>query len=609
MILRAVLYGSSLSTLVVAAQPSAPEPVVAPIRDLPWGQLNFLATTDTHGWHAGHLQEPQYSADWGDYISFATRMREHADTRGVDLLLVDTGDRIDGNGLYDGSHPKGEFTYDIFKEQDVDIICTGNHELYKSDSAINEYVKTVPNFKGNYLASNLDILDPDTGDRVPMAKRYRTFTTKNQGIRVLAMGFIFDFVGNSNNTFVQRVEDTIKEAWFQDAIRKEVDIFVIIGHVALRSPEYKALYNAIRGQKWDTPIQFFGGHSHIRDFMNYDSKAYALESGRYLETIGWMSIEGISGPKGRASDDVEATASMKFQRKYIDNNLFGYHYHSGLNETTFPTEHGQNVSHSIHAARKALKLDDVYGCAPQDYWMNRAEYPSNGSMYSWFETQVLPEILVTEKRSKLPRIGIINTGGVRFDIFKGPFTRDTTYIVCPFQNEFRYIKDVPYESAKRVLKLLNSGGPVFEGAELQTWMLQPPQQMSVQKDLQTPSVRNDRGDVLDQIPLRAHGTKPSLIPGYTTRDDGGDDGDDTVHSPISFYRVPNCIESKIAFPDEGDPEIVDLVYLDFVQPWILLALKFTGQNYDSADTLPYIEGQSFTGLLEGWIKEHWTQDC
>ena len=40
-----------------AAQPSAPEPFSAPVRDLPWGQLNFLHTTDTHGWHAGHLQE------------------------------------------------------------------------------------------------------------------------------------------------------------------------------------------------------------------------------------------------------------------------------------------------------------------------------------------------------------------------------------------------------------------------------------------------------------------------------------------------------------------------------------------------------------------------
>jgi hypothetical protein len=46
-----------LSRVVYGIQPSAQLPVPAPLRELPWGQLNFLQTTDTHGWHAGHLQE------------------------------------------------------------------------------------------------------------------------------------------------------------------------------------------------------------------------------------------------------------------------------------------------------------------------------------------------------------------------------------------------------------------------------------------------------------------------------------------------------------------------------------------------------------------------
>ena len=54
------MSGALLSVLlspVLAAQPSAPQPVPAPLRDLEWGQLNILHTTDTHGWFAGHLQE------------------------------------------------------------------------------------------------------------------------------------------------------------------------------------------------------------------------------------------------------------------------------------------------------------------------------------------------------------------------------------------------------------------------------------------------------------------------------------------------------------------------------------------------------------------------
>ena len=33
-------------------------------------------------------------------------MRKKADEKGVDLLVIDTGDRIEGNGLYDASNPK-----------------------------------------------------------------------------------------------------------------------------------------------------------------------------------------------------------------------------------------------------------------------------------------------------------------------------------------------------------------------------------------------------------------------------------------------------------------------------------------------------------------------
>lgn len=47
--------------------------------------------TDTHGWLEGHLDEPNYGADWGDMVSFTARMREKAKELGVDLLLVDTG--------------------------------------------------------------------------------------------------------------------------------------------------------------------------------------------------------------------------------------------------------------------------------------------------------------------------------------------------------------------------------------------------------------------------------------------------------------------------------------------------------------------------------------
>jgi 2',3'-cyclic-nucleotide 2'-phosphodiesterase (5'-nucleotidase family) len=74
----------------------------------------------------GHQrQEASFSGDWGgplpprsfslqgtdettrlDLYSFVTRMKAEARRRGVDLLLVDSGDRVDGNGLVD-AEPEG----------------------------------------------------------------------------------------------------------------------------------------------------------------------------------------------------------------------------------------------------------------------------------------------------------------------------------------------------------------------------------------------------------------------------------------------------------------------------------------------------------------------
>lgn len=52
-----LLLASLTASFALAGQPAAPDPIAAPLRDLKWGQLNFLHTTDTHGWLAGHLQE------------------------------------------------------------------------------------------------------------------------------------------------------------------------------------------------------------------------------------------------------------------------------------------------------------------------------------------------------------------------------------------------------------------------------------------------------------------------------------------------------------------------------------------------------------------------
>jgi 2',3'-cyclic-nucleotide 2'-phosphodiesterase (5'-nucleotidase family) len=603
-----VLFGPAL-----CAQPSAPSPIAAPLRELPWAQLNFLHTTDIHGWWGGHLQEPSYSADWGDYVSFAKHLHAKADADGSDLLLVDTGDRIEGNAIYDSSKPRGKFTYEIAKEQQIDLICSGNHELYKKTSSEGELYHTVPDFKGNYIASNLDIYNPETGKLQALAPRYKKFTTKNQGIRILAFGFIFDFTGNANNTVIHEVEDTVKEKWFQEVIRdRDIDLVIVFGHVDIRSVEYATLFSTIRSVQRHTPIQFFGGHTHIRDYKKFDSKSVALESGRYMETLGFMSIDGLSTGGTKEHAAVSQSSKLTFSRRYIDNNLFSLHHHSGKDENTFTTEHGLNVSKSIDQARKSLGLSKRYGCAPRDLWVNRRPYPHKESIFTWLEKEVLPQSVAQSSRIQdgAKAIVITNTGGIRFDIFKGTFTKDTTFLVSPFTSGLRYIKDVPYKAANQVIKLLNNEGPIAAIMSEQNVYLQPAEQVATKYRPEMYSSQNFKTfahDSVAQSPM-LFGNKP-LIPGYTTRDDAGEDGDDTLHSVIQFYNVPNCIQAPVGFDaKEDEPELVDVIYNEFIEKWIILALEYLGEKYSTDDTQQYLNGKSFTEIITDWVKEHWSTE-
>jgi 2',3'-cyclic-nucleotide 2'-phosphodiesterase (5'-nucleotidase family) len=579
------------------------------------------------------LQEPQYSADWGDYISFAHHLHKRADEDGSDLLLIDTGDRVEGNGLYDASKPKGEYTFDIFKHQNIDVITSGNHELYLSNSSENEYYNTVPNFKQSYIASNLDIQNPKTGELEPLAPRFRKFTTKNQGIRIISFGFLFNFHGNANNTVVQPVQATVKEQWFQDAIRtNDIDLFLVAGHVPVKnSEEYDLIYDAIRKVRWDIPIVFFGGHTHIRDYRKWEAKAQGIESGRYMETLGFLSMSGLS--TGKKDSVSPAKSAPKYERLYIDNNLYSLRHHSGTNESTFPTEAGTNVSTAITHARKELNLDHAFGCAPQDYWLNRAPYPSNSSLLTWLENQVLPATFNTTTPN--PSIIITNSGALRFDIFKGPFTIDSTFLVSPFTSAFRVAKGIPYKPASQVLQLLNNEGqillqdliamehndvntithnrlyelaPPLPPANLESFIAQTPTaQPFVHPEHQTPLA--GPGAVLQAGAYNYddNNNHPS-VPGYTTVDDLGSSGDDTIHAPIRFYDVPNCISSNVGFdPADGadPPETVDLIYNEFVQDWVLLALRYLGVKYEKADTEETLEGKTMTDVISDWVGEFW----
>src|SRR2546430_2140226 len=209
-----------------------------------------------------------------------------------------TGDLHDGAGLSDATSPNGNVSNAIFENIDYDVLAIGNHELYVTEIAYETFTQFSKYYGNKYVTSNVQILNNATGKFEYIGQRYRYFTTP-LGIRIMAFGVLFDFKGNAKYTNVITAANLTKEQWFIDAVNtpQPVDLFLLIGHNPVRPSDSAStiatVQKAIRKARPNTPIQVFGGHSHIRDLAVYDSSSVGLESGRYCETLGWLSMSGI----------------------------------------------------------------------------------------------------------------------------------------------------------------------------------------------------------------------------------------------------------------------------------------------------------------------------
>ncbi|CAI6341025.1 unnamed protein product [Periconia digitata] len=634
-----------LTRSVKRMQPDALNATSGPKAPLEWGQINFLQTTDTHGWLEGHVKEPSYGADWGDYVGFVQGMRKKAKGLGVDLLVVDTGDLHDGAGLSDATLINGNVSNAIFENLDYDLLTIGNHELYVTEIAYETFSNFSKVYGDRYLTSNVQIINPATGEFEYIGHTSRYFTTEH-GLRIMAFGVLFDFTGNSNVSKVIKAADMVKEPWFLEAVNstKPIDLFVVIGHNPVRttvsSSTFGTVFSAIRNLRPDVPIQGFGGHTHIRDFVVYDNKATGMESGRYCETLGWVAISGIessnctgTGPTGvptptrnavRPASTGTISASLpssttpsklRYARRYMDWNrlTFAYHAEGSQSYATIDTAKARAVTNEITAQRARLNLTSLYGCAPETYCQSCKPFLEPGNLFGLLQT-ALSTVVINETRKDTPRLIIINTGSVRFDLAKGPFTYDDSFIVSPFKDSFQFISDVPYEQASKVSEILNAG-PFLKKRDLATsdFNFSP---MLADRDtcIDPPVLHSFEGMHKRSQPKGRIIRRQSLetSPGYTTVDDFGDDGDDTVHTKIPNYHQPNTLQANASLPADGSlPQTVDLIFLDFIASDVVDALNQpdVGGNF-SLDQVSYYVDKSFTtnSYLPAYAKIAWQKN-
>lgn len=454
----------------------------------------------------------------------------------------------------------------------------------------------------------------------------------------MAFGVLYDFTGNSNASKVIPAADMVKESWFKAAVNftQPVDLFLLIGHNPARptfsTSTLDTVFNAIRAVKPDTPIQIFGGHTHIRDFAVYDDKTTALESGRYCETLGFLSMSGINSsrfngikyPKGVPNPTMKAkkvnstsTASVSlttstsasnltYFRRYLDWNRLTFEYHAqGSQIKAFDTPKGITATQNITATRKELNLTSLYGCAPQTWCVSCAPFMSDGNIYSLL-SKALAATIINQTRADNSRVIVLNTGSVRFDLVKGPFTYDDSFIVSPFTDAFQYLPDVPFDIANQIVPTLDAGPYEKRKRSLHTFDFgfnQPNPSLLDQDTCLDPPITHDHMHSKRSYPggriIRRQST--ALTPGYTTSDDFGTDGDDTPHTEIPYYSQPNDFQANGSFPTNGSlPATVDLIFLDFIAEDVVDALQGLGFNASTDDVTYYLPKVSPMPLMWGF---------
>jgi hypothetical protein len=168
------------------------------------------------------------------------------------------------------------------------------------------------------------------------------------------------------------------------------------------------------------------------------------------------------------------------------------------------------------------------------------DHPS--SVYHLIIRDVIPSVPRLYPGRKAPIFAVLNTGAVRFDLFRGPFTIDTRFLVLPFENQMLFIRSVPTALARSLVNRLNS-----------------PERARVSAIEREPECGSEwRADVARQwARWSPKDNDEHLSYGYVTVDECPGSGDDTQHRPSPRVDIPEYVSS----PLPRDEDSVDLVFL------------------------------------------------
>lgn len=355
--------------------------------------LSLFFTGDTH-----NRLEP-YKDPSGDSVGGVVRRARYlaqARAQNPMSLLLDAGDVFQGTPYY--NMYLGEPDIQAMNLMGYNAMCVGNHEF--DNGYLNLRKQTDLAF---FPVLNANIFDAQTGLRV--FRPYHVFQV--QGLKVAVMGMMSDYAWQAvarENKKGYRLRDPISVAKeLVPKLRPHVDLIISLHHMGINDDEKYA--REVPGV--DVII---GGHTHTQ-----------MDHAKLIKN---NNDNGLGGTLIQHS-----FTKGKFVGR-IDLNLDVHHkiksYHSELVRMDARFDQ-RPVETLLESYGKQLKADmnQVIGRSSADM-LTEGKYKGSFTLGS-----LMADIIREHAQAE---VGIMNTGGVRTDLLKGPITVGNIFEIMPFDN-------------------------------------------------------------------------------------------------------------------------------------------------------------------------------
>lgn len=332
--------------------------------------------------------------------AYVNSVKRAAEQNGEIVFVVDAGDWFQGTpeGLLDD----GLTFVRALGLVGYDALCVGNHDF---DHGIPNLVSILKDTKIPAIAANLD--DKKTSKPVEWVAPWRI--VERGGIRIAFVGLVTPLtpeISHPDTRTLDFVEPSKAFARAHGQLAGKADWIVPVTHLGVDADKQLA-------KAWPELALIVGGHSHT--FLKEGARegsTLIVQSGSKVSSVGRVDVWFDKATKKVVESkskliDLEAEPDPKFASHALD-----------------------DLCASL-VARTEVRMKEVVGelTAPAE----RSKDPLASSTLG----NLLSDAVRAQGRAD---VGLMNRGGIRADMQKGPITRRDVFEVMPFDNNIVVLK-------------------------------------------------------------------------------------------------------------------------------------------------------------------------